>query len=117
MDVVRRESSLPVDGVSVFSTWDLFEVLHSQKGRKAAFAKKLKCVYFLLTERTILALFEPYTHTYKCTHTTLKCALLKTFSDFLFPLGQHCLDPDAYMLDVYHVNPQAEWVIKPQPSF
>ncbi|XP_047649709.1 rho GTPase-activating protein 28 isoform X3 [Phacochoerus africanus] len=29
-------------------------------------------------------------------------------------IGQHCLDPDAYILDVYHVNPQAEWVIKPQ---
>uniref|UniRef100_G3U5J7 Rho GTPase activating protein 28 n=1 Tax=Loxodonta africana TaxID=9785 RepID=G3U5J7_LOXAF len=28
-------------------------------------------------------------------------------------IGQHCLDPDAYILDVYHVNPQAEWVIKP----
>ncbi|KFQ37213.1 Rho GTPase-activating protein 28, partial [Merops nubicus] len=28
-------------------------------------------------------------------------------------IGQHCLDPDAYMLDVYHANPQAEWVIKP----
>ncbi|XP_026924327.1 rho GTPase-activating protein 28 isoform X1 [Acinonyx jubatus] len=32
-------------------------------------------------------------------------------------IGQHCLDPDAYILDVYHVNPQAEWVIKPQQSF
>uniref|UniRef100_A0A8C0PZR6 Rho-GAP domain-containing protein n=1 Tax=Canis lupus familiaris TaxID=9615 RepID=A0A8C0PZR6_CANLF len=32
-------------------------------------------------------------------------------------IGQHCLDPDAYILDVYHVNPQAEWVIKPQSSF
>lgn len=32
-------------------------------------------------------------------------------------IGQHCLDPDAYILDIYHVNPQAEWVIKPQPSF
>ncbi|XP_057360038.1 rho GTPase-activating protein 28 isoform X6 [Manis pentadactyla] len=32
-------------------------------------------------------------------------------------IGQHCLDPDAYMLDVYHVNPQAEWVIKPKSSF
>ncbi|XP_046946248.1 rho GTPase-activating protein 28 isoform X3 [Lynx rufus] len=32
-------------------------------------------------------------------------------------IGQHCLDPDAYILDVYHVNPQAEWVIKPQPRF
>ncbi|XP_045383330.1 rho GTPase-activating protein 28 isoform X3 [Lemur catta] len=31
-------------------------------------------------------------------------------------IGQHCLDPDAYILDVYHANPQAEWVIKPQPS-
>ncbi|XP_031224508.1 rho GTPase-activating protein 28 isoform X2 [Mastomys coucha] len=28
-------------------------------------------------------------------------------------IGQHCLDPDAYILDVYHVNPCAEWVIKP----
>ncbi|KAM5218853.1 rho GTPase-activating protein 28 isoform 3-T3 [Hipposideros larvatus] len=32
-------------------------------------------------------------------------------------IGQHCLDPDAYILDVYHVNPQAEWVIKPQSNF
>ncbi|XP_054983819.1 rho GTPase-activating protein 28 isoform X2 [Sorex araneus] len=32
-------------------------------------------------------------------------------------IGQHCLDPDAYILDVYHMNPQAEWVIKPQPRF
>ncbi|XP_007114931.2 rho GTPase-activating protein 28 isoform X3 [Physeter macrocephalus] len=31
-------------------------------------------------------------------------------------IGQRCLDPEAYILDVYHVNPQAEWVIKPQPS-
>ncbi|XP_077208856.1 rho GTPase-activating protein 28 isoform X2 [Paroedura picta] len=31
-------------------------------------------------------------------------------------IGQHCLDPDAYMLDVYHANPQAEWVIKPKIS-
>uniref|UniRef100_A0A8C9AUV1 Rho GTPase activating protein 28 n=1 Tax=Prolemur simus TaxID=1328070 RepID=A0A8C9AUV1_PROSS len=31
-------------------------------------------------------------------------------------IGQHCLDPDAYILDVYHANPQAEWVIKPQAS-
>ncbi|KAJ6662183.1 hypothetical protein lerEdw1_012649 [Lerista edwardsae] len=29
-------------------------------------------------------------------------------------IGQHCLDPDAYMLDVYRANPQAEWVIKPK---
>uniref|UniRef100_A0A663ERI5 Rho GTPase activating protein 28 n=2 Tax=Aquila chrysaetos chrysaetos TaxID=223781 RepID=A0A663ERI5_AQUCH len=31
-------------------------------------------------------------------------------------IGQHCLDPDAYMLDVYHANPQAEWVIKPKAT-
>uniref|UniRef100_A0A8D0KWU0 Rho GTPase activating protein 28 n=1 Tax=Strix occidentalis caurina TaxID=311401 RepID=A0A8D0KWU0_STROC len=31
-------------------------------------------------------------------------------------IGQHCLDPDAYMLDVYRANPQAEWVIKPKAS-
>ncbi|XP_042299103.1 rho GTPase-activating protein 28-like isoform X2 [Sceloporus undulatus] len=31
-------------------------------------------------------------------------------------IGQHCLDPDAYMLDVYRANPQAEWVIKPKIS-
>uniref|UniRef100_A0A8B9FTL8 Rho GTPase activating protein 28 n=1 Tax=Amazona collaria TaxID=241587 RepID=A0A8B9FTL8_9PSIT len=31
-------------------------------------------------------------------------------------IGQHCLDPDAYMLDVYRENPQAEWVIKPKAS-
>ncbi|XP_051010421.1 rho GTPase-activating protein 28 [Acomys russatus] len=28
-------------------------------------------------------------------------------------IGQHCLDPEAYILDVYHANPHAEWVIKP----
>lgn len=48
------------------------------------------------------------------------------FSDLLKPShalklcvpvsGQHCLDPDAYMLDVYRANPQAEWVIKPKAS-
>lgn len=32
-------------------------------------------------------------------------------------IGEHCLDPDAYILDVYHMNPQAEWVIKPQSPF
>ncbi|NWS82664.1 RHG28 protein, partial [Toxostoma redivivum] len=31
-------------------------------------------------------------------------------------IGQHCLDPDAFMLDVYHANPHAEWVIKPKAS-
>ncbi|XP_075069427.1 rho GTPase-activating protein 28 isoform X1 [Mixophyes fleayi] len=31
-------------------------------------------------------------------------------------IGEHCLDPDTYMLDVYHVNPQAEWILKPKNS-
>ncbi|CAH2284848.1 rho GTPase-activating 28 [Pelobates cultripes] len=31
-------------------------------------------------------------------------------------IGEHCLDPDTYMLDVYHVNPQAEWILKPKAS-
>ncbi|XP_058034352.1 rho GTPase-activating protein 28 isoform X1 [Ahaetulla prasina] len=31
-------------------------------------------------------------------------------------IGEHCLDPDAYMLDVYRANPQAEWVIKEKRS-
>ncbi|XP_074057258.1 rho GTPase-activating protein 28 isoform X3 [Macrotis lagotis] len=45
---------------------------------------------------------------------------LKTQNQSLYEIGgnigQHCLDPDAYMLDVYHANPQAEWVIKPKAS-
>ncbi|KAM4706287.1 rho GTPase-activating protein 28 isoform 2-T2 [Rhinophrynus dorsalis] len=31
-------------------------------------------------------------------------------------IGEHCLDPDTYMLDVYHVNPHAEWILKPKAS-
>ncbi|XP_063779579.1 rho GTPase-activating protein 28 isoform X1 [Pseudophryne corroboree] len=31
-------------------------------------------------------------------------------------IGEHCLDPDTYMLDVYHINPQAEWILKPKNS-
>ncbi|KAH0619081.1 hypothetical protein JD844_018728 [Phrynosoma platyrhinos] len=32
-------------------------------------------------------------------------------------ISEHCLDPDTYLLDLYHVNPHAEWVIRPNPSF
>lgn len=28
-------------------------------------------------------------------------------------IGERCLDPDAYILDLYQINPQGEWVIKP----
>ncbi|XP_053250020.1 rho GTPase-activating protein 40 isoform X1 [Podarcis raffonei] len=32
-------------------------------------------------------------------------------------ISEHCLDPDTYLLDLYHVNPHAEWVIRQNPSF
>ncbi|KAM4687890.1 rho GTPase-activating protein 28 [Discoglossus pictus] len=31
-------------------------------------------------------------------------------------IGEHCLDPDTYMLDVYNLNPHAEWILKPKAS-
>uniref|UniRef100_A0A8D2D3F2 Rho GTPase-activating protein 18 n=1 Tax=Sciurus vulgaris TaxID=55149 RepID=A0A8D2D3F2_SCIVU len=30
-------------------------------------------------------------------------------------IGERCLDDDTYMKDLYHLNPNAEWVIKPKP--
>ncbi|NP_001007436.1 rho GTPase-activating protein 28 [Danio rerio] len=27
-------------------------------------------------------------------------------------IGERCLDPDAYLLDVYHANPYCQWVLK-----
>lgn len=40
---------------------------------------------------------------------------------FLYEVGgninEHCLDPDTYLLDLYHVNPHAEWIIRQIPSF
>ncbi|XP_070600864.1 rho GTPase-activating protein 40 isoform X1 [Erythrolamprus reginae] len=32
-------------------------------------------------------------------------------------INEHCLDPDTYLLDLYHVNPHAEWIIRQTPSF
>ncbi|XP_042714215.2 rho GTPase-activating protein 40 isoform X6 [Chrysemys picta bellii] len=32
-------------------------------------------------------------------------------------ISEHCLDPDTYLLDLYHINPHAEWIIKQNPSF
>ncbi|XP_048353531.1 rho GTPase-activating protein 40 isoform X1 [Sphaerodactylus townsendi] len=32
-------------------------------------------------------------------------------------INEHCLDPDTYLLDLYHVNPHAEWIIRQNPSF
>ncbi|KFR17115.1 Rho GTPase-activating protein 40, partial [Opisthocomus hoazin] len=31
-------------------------------------------------------------------------------------IGEHCLDPDTYLLDLYRINPHAEWIIKQNPS-
>ncbi|XP_066103084.1 rho GTPase-activating protein 28 isoform X3 [Saccopteryx bilineata] len=64
--------------------------------------------------KDILAKFQ-----YENSHGSSEC--IKIQNQRLYEIGgnigQHCLDPDAYILDVYHVNPQAEWVIKPQTSF
>uniref|UniRef100_A0A8D0EVB6 Rho GTPase activating protein 40 n=1 Tax=Strix occidentalis caurina TaxID=311401 RepID=A0A8D0EVB6_STROC len=38
------------------------------------------------------------------------------FSQSLILIGEHCLDPDTYLLDLYHINPHAEWIIKQNPS-
>ncbi|XP_036906223.1 rho GTPase-activating protein 28 isoform X5 [Sturnira hondurensis] len=66
------------------------------------------------TAKDILAKFQ-----YENSHGSSEC--IKIQNQRLYEIGgnigQHCLDPDAYILDVYHVNPQAEWVIKPQPNF
>ncbi|KAM9120900.1 rho GTPase-activating protein 40 isoform 1-T1 [Pangshura tecta] len=32
-------------------------------------------------------------------------------------ISEHCLDPDTYLLDLYHINPHAEWIIRQNPSF
>ncbi|XP_008941768.1 PREDICTED: rho GTPase-activating protein 40 [Merops nubicus] len=32
-------------------------------------------------------------------------------------IGERCLDPDTYLLDLYHTNPHAEWIIKQNPSY
>uniref|UniRef100_A0A8C8SGA8 Rho GTPase activating protein 40 n=1 Tax=Pelusios castaneus TaxID=367368 RepID=A0A8C8SGA8_9SAUR len=40
------------------------------------------------------------------------------FLKFVFYLtGEHCLDPDTYLLDLYQINPHAEWIIRQNPSF
>uniref|UniRef100_A0A8C0XSU7 Rho-GAP domain-containing protein n=1 Tax=Castor canadensis TaxID=51338 RepID=A0A8C0XSU7_CASCN len=61
--------------------------------------------------KDILAKFQ-----YENSHGSSDC--IKMQSQRLYEIGgnigQHCLDPDAYVLDVYRVNPHAEWVIKPQ---
>ncbi|XP_041102149.1 rho GTPase-activating protein 28 isoform X2 [Polyodon spathula] len=31
-------------------------------------------------------------------------------------IGERCLDPETYLLDLYHVNPQCEWILKPRTT-
>ncbi|XP_026022608.1 rho GTPase-activating protein 40 isoform X1 [Astatotilapia calliptera] len=31
-------------------------------------------------------------------------------------IGEHCLDPDTHLLDLYNSNPGGEWIIKRRPS-
>ncbi|KAM3924005.1 rho GTPase-activating protein 40 [Leptodactylus fuscus] len=50
----------------------------------------------------------------------IKCNNSFTFSNLdLYEvggnIGEHCLDPDTYLLDLYNANPNGEWVIKPSP--
>uniref|UniRef100_F6WPN6 Rho GTPase activating protein 28 n=4 Tax=Callithrix jacchus TaxID=9483 RepID=F6WPN6_CALJA len=63
--------------------------------------------------KDILAKFQ-----YENSHGSSEC--IKIQNQRLYEIGgnigEHCLDPDAYILDVYRINPQAEWVIKPQES-
>ncbi|XP_032149230.1 rho GTPase-activating protein 28 isoform X2 [Sapajus apella] len=63
--------------------------------------------------KDILAKFQ-----YENSHGSSEC--IKIQNQRLYEIGgnigEHCLDPEAYILDVYHINPQAEWVIKPQQS-
>lgn len=34
---------------------------------------------------------------------------------FLSPSGEHCLDPDTHLQDLYNSNPGGEWVIRLKP--
>ncbi|XP_007932853.2 rho GTPase-activating protein 40 [Orycteropus afer afer] len=54
-------------------------------------------------------------------HSLLSCNRSRESADiFLYEVGgnisEHRLDPDAYLLDLYHVNPHGEWVIKQSPT-
>lgn len=34
----------------------------------------------------------------------------------VFSAGEHCLDPDTHLLDLYNSNNSGEWVIKLKPN-
>ncbi|XP_074867991.1 rho GTPase-activating protein 40 isoform X3 [Carettochelys insculpta] len=52
----------------------------------------------------------------------IKCnGALESMNLLLYEVGgnisERCLDPDTYLLDLYHINPHAEWIIRQNPSF
>ncbi|NXD72918.1 RHG40 protein, partial [Eolophus roseicapillus] len=51
----------------------------------------------------------------KC-NNSMECANLLLY-EVGGNIGEHCLDPDTYLLDLYHINPHAEWIIKQNPSY
>ncbi|XP_012415060.2 rho GTPase-activating protein 40 [Trichechus manatus latirostris] len=55
------------------------------------------------------------------THSLLPCNRSRETADILLyevggNISEHRLDPDAYLLDLYHANPHGEWVIKQSPT-
>ncbi|XP_040209927.1 rho GTPase-activating protein 28 isoform X1 [Rana temporaria] len=49
-------------------------------------------------------------------HGTSEKSQIQSLYEIGGNIGEHCLDPDTYMLDVYHVNPHAEWILRPKTS-
>lgn len=58
--------------------------------------------------------------TLSLTHKHVKRSRLHIWRKFcivlLFSLGEHCLDPDTHLLDLYNSNPGGEWVIRLKPN-
>ncbi|XP_074843516.1 rho GTPase-activating protein 28 isoform X3 [Carettochelys insculpta] len=96
----RSESDIPEGVIRVYAP------LHSKVSMAIQLNSQTKA-------KDILARFHC-----ENSHTALKNAKVQIQSLYEIGgnIGLHCLDPDAYMLDVYRANPQAEWVIKPKSS-
>uniref|UniRef100_A0A665TEG7 Rho-GAP domain-containing protein n=1 Tax=Echeneis naucrates TaxID=173247 RepID=A0A665TEG7_ECHNA len=48
--------------------------------------------------------------------STTKSLKGSTLSNHMFLTGEHCLDTDVHLLDLYNCNPGAEWVIRLKPN-
>ncbi|KAJ1124215.1 hypothetical protein NDU88_002676 [Pleurodeles waltl] len=67
----------------------------------------------------VLSLFQKYLCQRSCNLVNM-VGLLKCSVDssnlLLYEVGgnisERCLDPDTYLLDLYHINPSGEWIIK-----